>query len=99
MRLVGGFADMMGAEFKGHEGVRRWFNDWVGSLRVRAEIEEIVDAGDRVAVVARAVGAGDASGAPVALRGGQVYCFRDGRITEVTNYYEPREALEAVKTP
>jgi uncharacterized protein len=96
MRLVGGFADLMGAEFKGHEGIRRWFNEWVGSLGVRAEIESIVDAGDRVAVIARVVGTGDASGAPVTLRGGQVYSFRNGQISAVTNYYEANEALEAV---
>jgi ketosteroid isomerase-like protein len=95
MRLVGGFADLMGSEFKGQEGVRRWFNDWVGSLDVRAEIESIVDADDRVVVIARVVGSGDASGAPVALRGGQIYSFRDGRISVVTNFYEPSEALEA----
>jgi hypothetical protein len=27
MRLVGGFADLMGAEFKGREGVRHWFEE------------------------------------------------------------------------
>jgi hypothetical protein len=47
-------------------------------------------------VIARAVGAGDASGTPVALRGGQVYTFRDGLISAVDNYYEASEALEAV---
>jgi ketosteroid isomerase-like protein len=62
---------------------------------VRAEIEAILDADDRVVVIARAVGAGDASGVPVALRGGQIYSFRDGVITAVDNYYEPSEALEA----
>jgi ketosteroid isomerase-like protein len=95
MRLVGGFADLMGAEFRGHEGVRRWFGEWVGSVDVRAEIEEIHDAGDRVVVVARAVGSGEASGAPVTLRGGQIYTFRDGIVIAVDNYYEAGEALEA----
>jgi ketosteroid isomerase-like protein len=97
MRLIGGFADLMGSEFRGHEGIRIWFDEWVDNLGVRAEIEEIHDAGDRVVVIARVVGAGDASGAPVELRGGQVYCFRDGLITAVENYYEPSEAIAAAQ--
>jgi len=96
MRLVGGFADLMGAEFHGHEGVRTWMNDWVGNLQVRAEIETIFEAGDRVVVIARAVGAGDASGAPVELRAGQVYSFRGRQISAVDNYYDANAALEAV---
>jgi ketosteroid isomerase-like protein len=96
MRLIGGFADLMGAEFTGHEGVRRWFGEWVGALRVEAEIEAIHDAGDRVVVIAHVTGAGAATGAPVELRGGQVYSFRGGKISEVANYYEPDEALRAV---
>jgi ketosteroid isomerase-like protein len=95
MHLVGGFADLMGTEFKGHEGVRRWCDEWVENVDVRVEIEEIHDAGDRVVLVARAVGAGEASGAPVALRGGQIYTFREGLVISVDNYYEASEALEA----
>ncbi|HEY7151785.1 MAG TPA: nuclear transport factor 2 family protein [Solirubrobacterales bacterium] len=95
MRLVGGFADLMGTEFRGHEGVRRWFNEWVENVDVRVEIEEIHDAGERVVLVARAVGAGETSGAPVALRGGQIYSFRHGLVIGVDNYYEASEALEA----
>ena len=96
MRLHGGFAELMGAEFEGHDGIRRWMNDWVGNLGIRAEIEAIHEAGDRVVVIARAAGAGDASGAPVELRGGQVYSFRDHQICAVDNYYEAEQALAAV---
>jgi ketosteroid isomerase-like protein len=96
MRLVGGFADLMGAEFKGHDGVRRWMDEWVGSLAVRAEIEDVFEAGDRVVVIARAAGAGEATGAPVEVRGGQVYSFRGRQICAVENYYDAREALASV---
>jgi ketosteroid isomerase-like protein len=95
MRLIGGFADLMGTEFRGHEGLRRFFNEWVGNLGVRGEMEAVLEAGDRVVVIARAQGAGDASGAPATIRSGQVYSFRDGRISAVDNYYEASEALEA----
>jgi ketosteroid isomerase-like protein len=95
MTLHGGFADLMGSEFVGHDGVRRWMNEWVGSLGVRAEIEAILEAGDRVVVIAVAAGAGDASGTPVELRGGQVYSFRGRQISAVDNYYDAKQALEA----
>jgi ketosteroid isomerase-like protein len=96
MRLHGGFADLMGTEFRGHEEIRRWATDWVGNLGVRAEIEAIHDVGERVVVIARVTGTGGTSGAPVTLRGGQVYSFRDGLISAVDNYYDPNAALEAV---
>jgi ketosteroid isomerase-like protein len=95
MHLVGGFADLMGAEFKGHVGIRRWFNEWVANVDVRAEIEEIHDLGDQIVVIARAAGTGETSGAPTTLRGGQIYTFRNGLISRVENYYEASEALQA----
>ena len=42
MRLIGGFADLMGSEFRGHEGIRLWMDEWVGNLDVRAEIEYVI---------------------------------------------------------
>ena len=36
-RLIGGFADLIGSEFKGHEGLRRLFNEWVPTLDSRAK--------------------------------------------------------------
>jgi ketosteroid isomerase-like protein len=91
-RLIGGFADVMGSEFRGHEGLRQWVTDWVDNLGVRSEI----DVDDRVAVITRSVAAGGTSGTPATLRSGQVYFFRDGQIRAVDNYYEVSDVLEAV---
>jgi ketosteroid isomerase-like protein len=96
-RLIGGFADLMGAEFKGHDGVRRFFKDWNEYLPGgQAEIETVLEANDRVVVIVRTVAAGGRSGAPAAMRWGQVYTFRDRQISSIDNYYNPNEALEAV---
>ena len=65
-------------------------------LGVRTEFEAVFDVDDRVAVITRSVAAGGASGAPAALRSGQVYFLRDGQISAVDNYYEASDALEAV---
>jgi ketosteroid isomerase-like protein len=95
-RLIGGFADLMGAEFKGHEAMRRFLNDWDEYLGGEAEIETVLEANDRVVVIVRSVAAGGRSGAPAAMRWGQVYRFRHGQISAVDNYYVASEALEAV---
>ena len=95
-RLIGGFADVMGSEFRGYEGLRQWLTDWVDNLGVRSEIEAVFDVDDRVAVITRSVAAGATSGTPATLRSGQVYFFRDGKISVVDNYYEARDVLKAV---
>ena len=94
-RLFGGFADLMGSEFRGRDALRRWFTDWIDNLGVRAEIEALREVEDQIVVVTRTVGAGGASGARATDRGGQIYSFRDGLISAVENYYEPNQALEA----
>ena len=47
-------------------------------------------------LIASTLGAGDASGVAVEWRWGQIYTFRDGKISEVDNYWEADEASEAV---
>jgi ketosteroid isomerase-like protein len=95
-RLIGGFADVMGSEFKGHAGLRQWLTDWVENLGVQSEIETWFAVDDRVAVITRALAAGGTSGTPATLRSGQVYSFRDGQISAVDNYYEVSDVLAAV---
>jgi ketosteroid isomerase-like protein len=95
-RLIGGFASMAGPEFTDRAEVRRWFTEWIENLGSKLEIENILEADDRLVVIARAVAVGSASGAPATLRFGQVYSFRAGQISGVDSYYEASEALEAV---
>ena len=96
MRLIGGFADLMGTEFRGQDAVLTWMGDWVETIGGRAEIETIRDVGDRVLAIATVVTVGSLSGTPAALRYGQVYSFRDGRISGFDSYYLVDEALKAV---
>jgi ketosteroid isomerase-like protein len=95
-RLIGGFADVMGTEFSGHEGLRRLSNEWVGNLGLRVEMEAVLKANDRVVVITRVMGTGGASGVPTTARAGIVFFFRDGKISAVDSYYEASDALEAV---
>jgi len=95
-RLIGGFASMAGPEFTDRAEVRWWFTEWIENLGSQLEIENILEADDRLVVIVRAVAVGSASGASATLRFGQVYAFRDGQISAVDSYYEASEALQAV---
>jgi ketosteroid isomerase-like protein len=95
LHFIGGFADLMGTEFKGREGILRFWREWLGSVGGQVEIESTREAGDRIVVIATIVGAGEASGTPAKLRFGQVWSFRDARVSRVDGYYEPSAALEA----
>jgi ketosteroid isomerase-like protein len=95
-RLYGGFSDMAGQSLKGPAAVLEFAYELVDSLGAEFHIERLVDAGERVVMIASTVGAGAESGAPVSQRWGQVYTFRDGKIAAVDNYWEADEALEAV---
>jgi ketosteroid isomerase-like protein len=95
-RLIGGFASMAGPEFTDRAEVRRWFTEMIENLGSKLQIENIIEADDRLVVIASMGAVGSASGAPATLRFGQVYSFRDGQISAVDSYYEASEALEAV---
>src|SRR6187200_3118596 len=86
--LLASFTDdaewrLIGTEFRGHEGLRRLFNEWVANLGLQGEMEAVLEADDRVVVMLRVTGAGGASGVPTTIRSGNVYFFHDGKISAV----------------
>jgi ketosteroid isomerase-like protein len=62
---------------------------------VTLSADRIVDAGDRVVVVATWRGRGKASGAVTELNHGTVWTVEDGEVTSLESYDDPRGALEA----
>jgi ketosteroid isomerase-like protein len=96
------FASMLSAieeaSYRGREAWRNYFTDMAKTWGDwRAEDAEIFEADDRhLASVFRMVGRGKASGAPVEQRVGVAYTFRDGKISRMRSYLDPRKALEAV---
>jgi ketosteroid isomerase-like protein len=84
--------------YHGHDGVREFWRGWAGTWEdFEAEVEQAIDAGDEAVVVhVRIAGRGRASGAPVALRFGQVWTVRDGKIVRMLTFPTFAEALEAV---
>jgi len=83
--------------YHGHEGVRRFFEEWLASWeRYEAGVEEYLDVdGDRVLVLCwqRALGAG--SNVPVRMDWAQLCTLRRGLICRMEAYSDRREAFEA----
>jgi ketosteroid isomerase-like protein len=78
--------------------VRESWERWLENFdEYGAELERIVDCGDKVFVVMREQGRGSLSGATISQRNHSVYTFRDGRISRYEEFYEESDALEAAR--
>jgi ketosteroid isomerase-like protein len=85
------------AIYRGHEGVKRFMEDWMASWAdYSAEVEELVDAGDEVAGVVVERGRGRETGIEVENRVGFVWTLRGGKVIRMKRYATRAEALEAV---
>lgn len=80
----------------GHEDLldywQRWFEPW---SEIRWDIEEVIDAGERVLVGFTIVARGEGSGMDVTQRSFIVCDFRDGKVVRGGEYPMRDEALEA----
>jgi ketosteroid isomerase-like protein len=94
--LIGGFADLTGAEFRNRAAAMDWMRDWIETIDPRGQIEAVREVNDRVLAIVNFAATGAASGADTSLRSAQVYSFRDGRISAQDAYYTVDEALKAV---
>jgi len=68
-------------------------DDTISDLRM--DVEQFIDAGDRVVVIATMRGRGSASGVAIERRHGSVWTIRNGKAVRFQWFYEPDEALEA----
>jgi ketosteroid isomerase-like protein len=92
------FGRVTGASvFRGHEGLRAAFREWYEAWdNVEDQVDELLDAGEHVIVVATVRGRGAASGAEVEWRGyASVWTIRDGKVVRVVWFQTRTEALEA----
>jgi ketosteroid isomerase-like protein len=96
IELFGGFADLMGDRFEGHEGVRRFYTDWFATFEtMQVELEEILPAGDRAVAMTRLSASAEGSDLLVEIPGAIIYTFKDGKIFRAGFYYDRSEALAA----
>ena len=82
--------------YRGHDELRRYWDDWHSVWDVTIDVEEIRDLGDTALALGRVRALGEASGidldGPIAL----VYEFEDGLIRWARAYLDPQKALDAV---
>ena len=83
--------------YRGADGVRRWFDAWEGTMdEVRFDVDELIDAGDRVIAVSRMVARSHTSGIEVEQAVALVWTLRDGRAVRLDPYATREEAVRAV---
>jgi ketosteroid isomerase-like protein len=82
--------------YHGHEGVRRFWRDWLSAFeRLDFELEELIDAGDRVLAVIHQRAVGRLSHIAFDDRVFAVWTLRDGKVARMRAYLDRDEALEA----
>jgi ketosteroid isomerase-like protein len=83
--------------YRGHDGVRRSWERWLEQWDEWGwELEQVIDCGDDVLVVAQESGRGASSGASVSARNHMVFTLRDGKIARYREFYREEDALKAV---
>jgi ketosteroid isomerase-like protein len=84
--------------YEGYAGVEHYWAQWRAAVgQLNFVIEEIIDAGRSIVVVARRQGRGEHSGLEISDRVIQVFHFDDdAKCTEVHEYYDRDAALSAV---
>ncbi len=84
--------------YRGHEGVRRFFDEWLATWeRYEAGVEEYVDVDDdRVLVLCWQRGFGVDSNVPVRMDWAQICMLKRGIVYRIEAYSDRRDALEAV---
>jgi ketosteroid isomerase-like protein len=87
-------AEADGGAFKGHAGVREWWDQVIVSLDVRPNPEQIESFRDRG--ITRLQLAGTVEGVQVPQEMWMAWRVRDGLLAWWTTYRTEREALEAV---
>jgi len=98
-RAMEGALDDVGV-MHGPDAMRAYIEDWEKTFDdTRAEVDEVIDAGDQAVAVVRVVGRMKGSDAEVDLRYAIVLSFRDGKIARGREYATREEALAAAGLP
>ena len=83
--------------YSGVEGAMQFNAEWADAWDGwELEVEDYLDAGERVVVIINQRGRAKATGIPVDMRFAQVWTLREGRATRMQMYASVDEALEAV---
>jgi uncharacterized protein len=83
-----------GGVYRGHEQVRRYVEDWLGTFdNLRLDLEDPTEVADRVVAVVRGHGRGRASGLKLNNHFCQVWTVRGGAAARMEEYATRAQAL------
>ena len=83
--------------YLGREGADQFNAEWADAWDdLEMEVEDYIDAGERVVIIVNQRGRSKGTGIPVEMRFAQVWTFKDGQGIRMQMYANPDEALEAV---
>jgi ketosteroid isomerase-like protein len=86
--------------YRGHEQVRRYVEDWLGTFEsLGLELEDPTQVADRVVAVVRGHGRGRASGVELETRFCQVWTLRHGAAVAMGEHATREQALASVAGP
>lgn len=86
------------ATYRGYGGVENYWAQWRAAVgQLNFVVEEMIDAGNAVVVVARRQGRGEHSGLEISDRVIQVFDFDGDKCTRVREYYDRDAALSSVR--
>jgi uncharacterized protein len=84
--------------YRGYRGVEQYWAQWRAAVgQLNFQVEEMIDAGNAVVVVARREGRGEHSGLQVSDRVIQVFEFEGDKCVRVKEYYDRDAALSAMR--
>ena len=82
--------------YRGHEGALRAAESWGEAWEwIRVDVDELLDAGDKVIVCGRTFGKGKGSSVEVAIDTFNVYTVRDGKVKSIEFFTMEEPALRA----
>ena len=83
--------------YRGHAGVRRYMEDWLGDFDILSmDFEQAIDGEDSLVIAQCGRTKGKGSGVETSLNYACAYWFRSGKIIEIKEFRTKEEALEAV---
>lgn len=86
--------------YHGHDGAATLMAEWFEAFEdLHVDLEELIDANDRVVAVLRLHGRVKGSAHEVDMSETHVLTMRDGQVTEIREYATKSEALRTVGSP
>ena len=92
--LHGGFADLMGARFEGHDGVRRYYTDLFSTFETSGlEVEEVLPTAHGFLTLVKLTATAAGVEMPVEISAAISWTFGKGLVLRAGFYYDRSEAL------